>query len=94
MVDRDGTIDIVFPICSRVSSSTGAGSDCSIIIAYNRQVPICSGLNAGQTNNGAADTTTLKCRGWGNLCVGDSTFAFVFEGQSEVSQKHELLGAR
>ncbi|OBZ75437.1 T-cell immunomodulatory protein [Grifola frondosa] len=41
-IDRDGTIDMIFATCSSVSPSTGIGSDCSINIAFNKQLPLCS----------------------------------------------------
>ena len=80
--DRDGTMDIIFPICARTSTSAGTGSECSVNIAYNRQIPICSGI-ASDTSNGT------KCRGWGELCVSDPNYTFSFE----VSRIPTLLTA-
>jgi integrin alpha FG-GAP repeat containing protein 1 len=91
--DRDGTIDIIFPTCARQSNSAGTGSDCSINIAYNRQVPICSGLNSETTNNGAAEQGKLSCRGWGELCVSDPDFSFSFDQGDDVSLPEEWIAA-
>ncbi|KIS72216.1 uncharacterized protein UMAG_11447 [Mycosarcoma maydis] len=35
-IDRDGTIDVIFPTCDR------SGDNCFINVAFNRQVPLCS----------------------------------------------------
>ncbi|KAK0567574.1 hypothetical protein OC844_000157 [Tilletia horrida] len=35
-MDRDGTIDVVFPSCD-----SGSNGECYINIAYNRQIPLC-----------------------------------------------------
>ncbi|KAE8259615.1 hypothetical protein A4X13_0g905 [Tilletia indica] len=35
-MDRDGTIDVVFPSCE-----SGSGGECHINVAYNRQIPLC-----------------------------------------------------
>ena len=78
-------MDIVFPVCSRTSTSAGTGSDCSINIAYNRQVPVCTGLNADYTNNGNVNSQTLKCRGYQQLCYADANFEFAFSNLQTVS---------
>ncbi|EIW70623.1 hypothetical protein TREMEDRAFT_28893 [Tremella mesenterica DSM 1558] len=78
-MNRDGSIDIIFPTCSGHSSSTGLGSDCSINIAYNQQVPICSTERSQNTKDGS-----LKCRGWGELCTRDENFSFSFDSSSET----------
>lgn len=83
-------MDIVFPVCGRQSNSAGTGSDCSINIAYNRQIPICTGVGAENTNNGGDISSGLKCRGWGSLCMSDSNFDFSFDPSSEVSPTSKL----
>ena len=70
-IDRDGTIDMVFPSCSRVSSSSGIGTDCYINIAYNQQLPLCN-FRAGST----ADSGNKSCRSPNQLCVADPEFKF------------------
>ncbi|SOV01428.1 uncharacterized protein UDID_01003 [Ustilago sp. UG-2017a] len=35
-IDRDGTIDVIFPTCDR------SGGNCFINVAFNRQMPLCS----------------------------------------------------
>jgi len=77
-------MDIVFPTCARQSSSAGTGSDCALNIAYNKQVPICSGI-ASENVTSDSERTSLKCRGWGDLCTGDGNFEFSFDPSSEVS---------
>ncbi|KAG7086474.1 hypothetical protein E1B28_002425 [Marasmius oreades] len=68
-MDRDGTIDLVFPTCRNVNPSTGIGTDCYINIAYNQQLPLCSAealLRKG----------TSRCRTPEDLCIPDPDFKF------------------
>jgi len=71
--DRDGTMDIIFPTCSRHSSSTGLGHDCSINIAYNQQIPTCS----SEASKFGSDGKVI-CRGHGDMCRSDPDYAFDF----------------
>ncbi|KAK7449726.1 hypothetical protein VKT23_013201 [Stygiomarasmius scandens] len=66
-MDRDGTIDLIFPTCRSVSSS-GVGSDCAINIAYNQQLPLCTShdIQPGKRT----------CRSPEDLCVADPNFKF------------------
>ncbi|WVW83885.1 hypothetical protein I302_105907 [Kwoniella bestiolae CBS 10118] len=73
-MNRDGSMDIIFPTCKHHAKSTGIGTECTINIAYNKQVPICSTEGSQTTKEGK-----LKCRGWGELCVADEGFDFSFE---------------
>lgn len=71
LIDRDGTMDLVFTTCSSVSSSSGIGSGCSVNIAYNQQLPLCtstatSGLKGGDR----------YCRQPDDLCTADPNFKF------------------
>ncbi|OCF36855.1 hypothetical protein I316_01452 [Kwoniella heveanensis BCC8398] len=80
-MNRDGSIDIVFPTCNSHSKSSGLGKQCSINIAYNKQVPVCSTEGSQATKEGK-----LKCRGWAELCLVDETFEFSFdESDSDFS---------
>jgi integrin alpha FG-GAP repeat containing protein 1 len=79
MKDRDGTMDIIFPTCSRHSSSTGLGHDCSINIAYNQQIPTCSSEASKFGSDGK-----VTCRGHGDMCRSDPDYAFDF-ANTEVS---------
>ncbi|KAJ3514179.1 hypothetical protein NLJ89_g2518 [Agrocybe chaxingu] len=77
-IDRDGTIDLIFPTCSSVSPSTGVGSDCYINIAYNQQLPLCtlttdSGLRKG----------VRVCRRPEDLCITDPNFKFDLSPRSD-----------
>jgi integrin alpha FG-GAP repeat containing protein 1 len=74
-VDRDGTMDMVFTTCSSVSSSTGVGTDCSINIAYNKQLQLC-------TSSTVLDTKR-KCRPPDQLCSADPNFSFDFTDSSD-----------
>jgi integrin alpha FG-GAP repeat containing protein 1 len=56
------------------------GFDCSINIAYNRQVPLCGTAASQYKGDGS-----LKCRGWGQLCLADENFEFSLESSSEAS---------
>lgn len=69
-IDRDGTIDMVFPTCSHVSS-TGVGSDCYINIAYNQQLNLCSSSTDSGLKKGIR-----TCRPPGDLCTADANFKF------------------
>ncbi|EJD46184.1 hypothetical protein AURDEDRAFT_63627 [Auricularia subglabra TFB-10046 SS5] len=62
-MDRDGTIDLVFPTCKSIDSS-GVGTDCHINIAYNQQLPLCK------------TATEKNCRPAEHLCSADPHFAF------------------
>ncbi|QRW26836.1 Cdc73 family RNA polymerase II accessory factor [Rhizoctonia solani] len=73
-MDRDGTLDIVFPVCKSFSSKTGVGLDCSVHIAYNKQIPLCP--SAGGIPSGGSKS---KCRSPGDLCVADEAFGFKFD---------------
>ncbi|WVQ99391.1 hypothetical protein IAU59_006524 [Kwoniella sp. CBS 9459] len=73
-MNRDGSIDIVFPTCESHSKSSGLGKQCSINIAYNKQIPVCSTEGSQVTEEGK-----LRCRGWGELCLADDSFEFSFD---------------
>ncbi|WWC70229.1 uncharacterized protein I206_104179 [Kwoniella pini CBS 10737] len=73
-INRDGSIDIIFPTCAQQSKSTGIGTECNLNVAYNKQVPICSTEVSQSTKEGA-----LRCRGWGELCTPDDNFQFTFD---------------
>ena len=62
---------MVFPTCSRVSSSTGLGTDCYINIAYNQQLKLCSSSTDSGFKNGVR-----MCRPHGDLCTADPDFKF------------------
>ena len=85
MIDRDGTMDIIFPTCSRHSSSTGVGHDCSINIAYNQQIPTCSSEASKMDSDGK-----ISCRGHGDMCQSDPDYAFDFSLGSDVSSQLSL----
>lgn len=73
-MDRDGTIDVVFPSCE--------GSQCFINIAYNKQMPLCSAKRSGWFGVGPEDGSKgadVQCRDpQSNLCVADPEFLFDF----------------
>ena len=62
---------MLFATCSSVSSSTGIGSTCSINIAYNKQLPLCTSASASNFVNGKR-----ICRPPGDLCTADPDFRF------------------
>ncbi|PPQ97975.1 hypothetical protein CVT26_003124 [Gymnopilus dilepis] len=70
-LNRDGTIDLIFPTCSSVSSTTGAGANCYINIAYNQQLPLCSSATDSGLRKGVR-----VCRTPDNLCIADPNFKF------------------
>ncbi|KAM0754773.1 hypothetical protein T439DRAFT_309573 [Meredithblackwellia eburnea MCA 4105] len=63
-MDRDGTIDLVLTTCLD-------DGECSLSIAYNSQVPLCT------------PRSTETCRDPEALCVADSKFAFNFSTDPE-----------
>ncbi|KAK0222860.1 hypothetical protein EDD85DRAFT_959748 [Armillaria nabsnona] len=70
-IDRDGTIDMIFPTCSSVSTSSGLGTNCYINIAYNKQLPLCASSTQPSVVKGVR-----KCRSPENLCIADADFNF------------------
>lgn len=71
LADRDGTLDMLFATCASVSTSTGVGSMCSINIAYNKQLPLCTSNSASNVQNGKP-----VCRLPDDLCTADPDFQF------------------
>ncbi|KAF8319364.1 hypothetical protein DL93DRAFT_2124690 [Clavulina sp. PMI_390] len=69
-MDRDGTIDMIFPTCESISTSTGIGQKCKINIAYNQQKPLCASTNPAAPSK--------NCRLPDQLCSADSDFKFDF----------------
>ncbi|KAF8590510.1 hypothetical protein K439DRAFT_1381934 [Ramaria rubella] len=67
-MDRDGTIDMIFPTCTSVDSSTGVGKGCMINIAYNKQLPLCTTATDSEARR--------NCRSPENLCTRDPNFQF------------------
>ncbi|TBU24831.1 integrin alpha N-terminal domain-containing protein [Dichomitus squalens] len=77
-IDRDGTLDMLFSTCSSVSSSTGIGSTCSINIAYNKQLPLCTQSSGPSVVNGKR-----VCRPPTDLCTADPNFSFDLRENSD-----------
>lgn len=91
-IDRDGTIDVIFPTCDR------SGDNCYINVAFNRQIPLCSpridglfgggpgygSLSAGKrASNGSVPQAAKRkairqCREAEDLCVADDDFRIDF----------------
>lgn len=69
--DRDGTVDMLFPTCAHVDSTTGVGTDCYINIAYNQQLGLCSST----TDSGLRKGVRI-CRRPEDLCIADPKFKF------------------
>lgn len=76
-MDRDGTIDMVLTICP-------SDDDCSLAIAYNSQIPLCS-----TSNRQAAG----PCRDPEALCVADPDFAFNFDVSPDNHVSHSIFCA-
>ncbi|KZT59740.1 integrin alpha N-terminal domain-containing protein, partial [Calocera cornea HHB12733] len=72
-MDRDGTMDLVFPTCASVNSDTGVGTSCAINIAYNKQLPICAGSTGVIFSHRVG-----SCRLPTELCIEDINFDFDF----------------
>ncbi|KAF9045767.1 hypothetical protein BDZ89DRAFT_1058727 [Hymenopellis radicata] len=83
-VDRDGTIDMIFPTCHDVSRSTGLGRDCEINVVYNEQLPLCASADV-------AGGEAQGCRSPENLCVRDARFRFDL-GKTVRFKVSEIVG--
>lgn len=71
--DRDGTLDMILTVCpTNNRNSNGGDKDCSIQIAYNDQIPLCSTT----TSTSSSDAEGEDCRDIENLCVADDQFSF------------------
>ena len=97
-LDRDGTIDIVYPSC--------VGNKCYVNVADNKQVPLCSTqpadwtlpwLTGNKSSTSPVETSAKKqqpgaahCRDPGNLCTADP--GFQLETQSRTFSITDLLG--
>ena len=66
---------MVFPTCASVSTSSGIGKDCSLNIAYNKQIPLCQ----------ATSLSGASCRDPQALCSADPAFDFSFDSATDVS---------
>ncbi|TFK46364.1 hypothetical protein OE88DRAFT_1667684 [Heliocybe sulcata] len=77
-IDRDGTIDMLFPTCSSVSPVTGLGTNCYINIAYNKQLPLCTST----TDSGVKDGKGV-CRPPEELCTPDQDFMYDFGDRTD-----------
>ncbi|KAG8786607.1 hypothetical protein FRC20_011034 [Serendipita sp. 405] len=76
-MDRDGTMDMVFPVCDSVDTD-GVGHGCSVNIAYNKQIGICKTAIGGKKHE--------DCRRPENLCRADPNFKFdLSEGSSTMT---------
>lgn len=64
-------MDMLFVTCDSVSNASGIGSGCSINIAYNKQLPLCSSSTAQNVKNGKR-----VCRLPTDLCTADPDFQF------------------
>ncbi|GAA5911057.1 FG-GAP repeat domain-containing protein [Sporobolomyces salmoneus] len=60
-MDRDGTLDMILTVCPSSNNR-----DCSIQIAYNDQIPLCTSTSGPEED----------CRDIENLCVADPNFGF------------------
>jgi integrin alpha FG-GAP repeat containing protein 1 len=75
---------MVFPVCSSVSTTTGLGKDCSIYIAYNKQIPLCQPPSTFGGRGGSLSSEKGECRDPLNLCTSDPAFDFDLSQGSSV----------
>jgi integrin alpha FG-GAP repeat containing protein 1 len=93
-MDRDGTIDMVFPTCQQVDKGTGIGTDCAINVAYNVQKKLCQAKVSGWggLSGGANDTAEEgKCRKPDDLCEADEAYKFNFDNANPEVWSYFLL---
>lgn len=83
VVDRDGTIDMLFVTCDSVSSSSGIGSGCAINIAYNKQLPLCSSTSFKNSKR--------ACRPPEGLCEADPDFQFYLQESDDNTVPTTLI---
>lgn len=69
-INRDGTIDLIFPTCERVTGA-GVGVLCEINVAYNQQLPLCTLATESGMRKGVR-----YCRRPEDLCTADMGFKF------------------
>jgi integrin alpha FG-GAP repeat containing protein 1 len=69
-MNRDGTLDMVYPTCSTISKDTGIGTGCKINIIYNQQIPLCVVTSSSPSDK--------SCRKPDELCSVDNRFIFDF----------------
>lgn len=74
-MDRDGTIDMVITSCT-------SSSACYLHIAYNEQMPLCTGSR----------TQTGACRDPEALCVADDKFKFELVSSDGNPVRPDQLG--
>jgi integrin alpha FG-GAP repeat containing protein 1 len=79
-MDRDGTLDMIFPTCFSISKASGVGTDCSINIVYNQQKPLCV--------DGVSFLSSSDCRPLDALCTGDKDFKFEFDARNSKVRVH------
>ena len=103
-LDRDGTIDVVFPTCD--------GKDCFINVAKNEQMPLCSTEPADwtlpwftqQPSNaapalgnmsrveGISPRAASRCREPSKLCTSDPDFKFNFDSHLRRYNVKDVIG--
>ncbi|PKI82542.1 hypothetical protein MVES1_003813 [Malassezia vespertilionis] len=69
-MNRDGTMDVVFPTCQ--------GGKCQINIAYNQQLPLCATERDAFGGWTPPPGGARACRDPSRLCTADDTFALDF----------------
>jgi integrin alpha FG-GAP repeat containing protein 1 len=74
-MDRDGSLDMVFPTCFSISKASGLGIDCSINIVYNQQKPLCP--------DSVSVLATEGCRPLDALCTTDKDFKFEYDTRNK-----------
>jgi len=79
-------MDIVFTTCSTVGASTGLGKDCSINVAFNQQLRLCSSSTDSETKKGER-----VCRQPDNLCTADPSFKFDMDERSDNQVRLPLV---
>lgn len=75
---------MVFPTCASVSTSSGIGKDCSLNIAYNKQISLCQ----------ASSLPGASCRDPQALCSADPAFDFSFDSATDVSLHSRMSSLR
>ncbi|KAI0320316.1 hypothetical protein OF83DRAFT_1162494 [Amylostereum chailletii] len=90
-VDRDGTIDMLITTCTSVSQNTGLGTGCVFNVAYNKQLPLCTGSSGSIFSSNPESSKKKTCREPDELCSADPTFHFQFDGAAYASYPIETI---
>lgn len=70
-------MDMLFPTCENVNTLTGAGINCAINVAFNRQIGLCQDEHSFESLiHPQRPEDKANCRNPSQLCTPDNNFKF------------------